>query len=103
MTDEDLVDVLKALTHLSAGIKVLSQNLPHEFKERLAEEQQGVQAAVMAIINRHDPQPVMFSRSRSDGRMGLQIDERARHQNKSESLTVSQARPTPPRPKTDKK
>jgi hypothetical protein len=107
MNDADLADLLKAIEHLRMGMQVLGRNLPPESVQHLEYAQNGVRKALATIIARHDPQSVQFSESDEDGcvtfTMGLQIDDQIDFGEDSRYPSVAQARPTPPRPKTDKK
>ena len=87
---------------------MLGQHLPAEVKASLAEEQKGVQTAVMAIIDRHNSQCVEFSQN-DDMSVEFMTDipfvlnESVKFEEEVDNLSVAQSRPTPPRPKTIEK
>lgn len=103
MNNNDLADVIKAICCLSDAIKVVGKHLPPASAQHLAEAHQGVVAALTSIANRHDPQPVEFSEADNGcvsfiTNIPFVLDDPQRNK----SFSVAQARPTPPRPKTDK-
>lgn len=54
VNERDLIDVMTAITHTWSAIDVLSAGLPPEKAQPIAQARQGMTAAMMAILNRHD-------------------------------------------------
>lgn len=54
MDDEDLMDLMRAITHLWAGLDALSASLPPDKAPQLAAARAGVSGAMTSILNRHD-------------------------------------------------
>lgn len=108
MTDKDLADVLRALTHLSEAIDELGKKLPPALTARLLKSQLGLSAAIMSIAKRHESKPVEFS-EKNDGcvefitNIPFVLNDSVGSGEEADNLSVAQSRPTPPRPKTVKK
>lgn len=54
MQDDDLMDLMRAITHLWAGVEALGAGLPPEQASRLQAVKEGVSTALTAILDRHD-------------------------------------------------
>lgn len=104
MNDRDLINLIEAIQHLSEGIKELGSNLPPTPAARLKKAQEGVRAALLAIVDRHNPKPVEFSEA-DDGCVTFTMDytHEVNFGEEADNRSVAQTRPSPPRPKTVKK
>lgn len=54
ISDRDLIDVLKAITHTWTAIDVLTAGLPPEKAKLIAQARQGMTTSMIAILDRHD-------------------------------------------------